>query len=394
MKTKPQDPIADSKIETDSEAEGGAGLHWRDLDRRMMNRALELAAAGVGQVSPGPLVGCVIVDGNEQVLGEGFYIYDRLRHAETLALEQAGVKARGATAYVSLEPHAHHGRTPPCTDALIEAGISRVVAPIEDPNPAVSGKGFAHLRSSAIAVSVGLMSREAERLNEKYLHFMRTGRPFVHLKLAVSVDGKVATRTGDSRWVAGEQSRVRAHDFRNECDAIMVGAGTVTLDDPLLTDRSGAPRRRPLIRIVLDERLQTKPDSQLARTARESPVLVFASAKARTSAVTAMESAGIEVICDASGGRDLLKVLEELGRRSIQSILLEGGSGLAGAFIDARLVDKLTFFIAPLVIGGRDAPGAVGGLGAEKMADAFRLKDVVVTQRGADIELTGYPAEK
>jgi diaminohydroxyphosphoribosylaminopyrimidine deaminase/5-amino-6-(5-phosphoribosylamino)uracil reductase len=364
-----------------------------ETDRRMMARALELAAAGVGQVSPGPLVGCVIADDSEQIVGEGFYLYDHLRHAETLALEQAGSKGRGATAYVSLEPHAHHGRTPPCTDALIDAGIRRVVAPIEDPNPEVSGKGFAHLRSVGVEVSVGLMARQAERLNEKYLHFMRTGRPFVHLKLAVSLDGKIATRTGDSRWIAGDEARARAHQFRHESDAILVGAGTVVLDDPLLTDRSGAPRRRSLVRIVLDERLQTTPDSQLARTAHESPVLVFSSSKARTAAITAVEGQGVEIICDGSGGRDILQVLEELGRRSIQSVLLEGGAGVAGAFIDAGLVDKLTFFIAPLVIGGREAPSAVGGIGAEKMANALRLKDVEVTQRGKDLEITGYLSE-
>ncbi len=263
-----------------------------ETDRRMMARALELAAKGVAQVSPGPLVGCVIVDDSKQIVGEGFYIYDRMSHAETLALEQAGTKARGSTAYVSLEPHAHHGRTPPCTNALLEAGVSRVVAPIQDPNPEVSGKGFAHLRSMGIEVSVGLMSQEAARLNEKYLHFMRTGRPFVHLKLAVSLDGKLATRTGDSRWVTGEQARARGQQFRHESDAIIVGAGTVVLDDPFLTDRSGAPRRRPLTRIVLDERLQTLPASQLARTARDVPVVLFAGPNAEQSVIRDLEAQG------------------------------------------------------------------------------------------------------
>lgn len=376
------------KIAADTVGDGS------ETDRRMMVRALDLAAEGVGQVSPGPLVGCVIVDDNEHVVGEGYYVYDRVRHAETLALEQAGNKARGGTAYVSLEPHAHHARTPPCTNALIDAGIKRVVAPIEDPNPEVSGKGFAHLRSAGIEVSIGLLAREAERLNERYLHFMRTGRPFVHLKLAVSLDGKLATRTGDSRWVAGEQARVRGHQFRHESDAILVGAGTVALDDPLLTDRSGAPRRKSLIRIVLDERLQTSPTSQLARTAKQDPVLMFAGSRVQRSAIDALEIQGVEVACDLSGGRDVLKVLEELGRRSIQSVLLEGGGRVAGAFIDARLVDKLTFFIAPLVIGGRAAPSAVGGIGAEKMADALRLQDVEITQRGNDLEITGYPRQQ
>ncbi|MCU1264795.1 MAG: Riboflavin biosynthesis protein RibD [Acidobacteria bacterium] len=369
----------------------------RDPDRRMMARALELAAAGVGQVSPGPLVGCVIVDDREKIIGEGFYIFDRVRHAETLALEQAGSNTCGATAYVSLEPHAHHGRTPPCTNALIAAGIKRIVAPIEDPNPEVSGKGFAHLRSAGIEVSVGSMAHEAERLNEKYLHFMRTGRPFVHLKLAVSLDGKIATRTGDSRWIAGEEARALSHRLRYESDAILVGAGTATVDDPLLTDRSGAPRRRVLVRIVLDERLQTAADSQLARTARDAPVLVFSgtsSAAAASDAVDTLQALGVEVIADETGGRDVFRVLEELGRRSIQSLLVEGGGVVAGAFIDAGMVDKATFFIAPVIIGGREAPTAVAGVGIEKMADALRLDEVEITQRGSDVEITGYPRRR
>lgn len=357
-------------------------------DRQMMSRALALAAKGVGQVSPGPLVGCVITDAAGEITGEGYYLFDRVRHAETLALEQAGPRARGGTAYVSLEPHAHHGRTPPCTNALIEAGISRVVAPIEDPNPDVSGKGFAHLRSVGVDFSVGLLANEAAKLNERYLHFMRTGRPFVHLKLAVSLDGKIATRTGDSRWIAGEEARARGQQFRHESDAILVGAGTVTVDDPLLTDRSGLERRRALVRVVLDNRAETSPDSQLARTAQDAPVLLFARDGEETEVLS---QAGMEVITDASGGRDILAVLQELGRRSIQSVLLEGGGKVAGAFIDAGLVNKVTFFIAPLIIGGTDAPTAVAGFGAEKMADAMRLNDVTITQRGADVEVTGYP---
>src|SRR5258708_18872899 len=191
-----QETIAQSIDKADS---------WSELDRLMMARALELAEKGVGQVSPGPLVGCVIVDQSKKIVGEGFYLYDQLRHAETVALEQAGTSARGATAYVSLEPHAHHGRTPPCTNALIDAGISRVVAPIEDPNPQVSGKGFAHLRSVGIEVSIGVFGPEAGRINEKYLHFRRTGRPFVHLKMAASLYGKIATRARDLPWGGGPE---------------------------------------------------------------------------------------------------------------------------------------------------------------------------------------------
>jgi diaminohydroxyphosphoribosylaminopyrimidine deaminase/5-amino-6-(5-phosphoribosylamino)uracil reductase len=376
--------------------------NWSDTDALMMRRALALAANGIGQVSPGPLVGCVIVGQSHEIVGEGFYLYDRVKHAETLALEQAGAKSRGATAYVSLEPHAHHGRTPPCTNALIEAGISRVVAPLEDPNPEVSGKGFAHLRAAGIEVCAGLLAPDAERLNEKYLHFMRSGRPFVHLKLAVSLDGKIATRTGDSRWIAGPQARARAHELRHECDAIMVGAGTGLIDDPLLTDRSTKTRRRPLVRVVLDERLQTSATSQLARTVDEAPVWLFSAssvgassdAASTSEAATSLETLGVEVIRDEAGGRDVLRVLEELGGRAIQSVLLEGGGGLAGAFMDAGLVNKVTFFVAPVIIGGRDAPTAVAGLGVEKMSDALRLEEVEITQRGADVEVNGYPGRR
>src|SRR5882724_4410008 len=298
---------------------------WSEMDRCLMTRALELAAGGVGQVSPGPLVGCVIADSRGGVLGEGFYVYEQLKHAETYALDQAGARAKGATAYVSLEPHAHHGRTPPCTDALIKAGIARVVAPIEDPNPRVSGKGFEHLRAAGVEVSVGLLAREAEMLNEKYLHFMRTGRPFVHLKLAASLDGKIATRTGDSRWITGPESRARGHELRHEYDAILVGTGTALADDPLLTDRSGKKRRRQLVRVVLDETLKISPDSQLVKTANESPLLIFAGDSAPASKSETLESAGVEVIRDATNGRDLATILEELGQRSLQSVLVEGG---------------------------------------------------------------------
>ena len=364
---------------------------WSETDRRLMARALQLAAQGAGQVSPGPLVGCVLAH-DDEIVGEGFYVYEQVKHAETIAIEQAGSRARGATAYISLEPHAHYGRTPPCTDALIRAGIRRVVAPIEDPNPVVSGKGFSHLSAGGIEVSRGLLKNDAERVNEKYIHFMRTGRPFVHLKVAVSLDGKIATRTGDSRWITGEDARARVHELRHEYDAILVGQGTVAADDPLLTDRSGEARRRPLVRIILDDQLRLRADSRLARTAREAPVLVFASPSADASLISTLEQNGVDVVKGESGGRDLDAVLGELGRREIQSLLVEGGATVAGAFLDAGLVNKVTVFIAPMIIGGRDAPSAIGGLGAERIADAWQLVDVEVVHHGNDIEVTGYPA--
>ena len=362
---------------------------WTDTDRRLMSRALELAASGTGLVSPGPLVGCVIIDGNGAVAGEGYYVFEDIKHAETLALDMAGDRARGGTAYVSLEPHAHHGRTSPCTDALIAAGIRRVVAPIEDLNPKVSGKGFEHLRNAGIEVHVGLLAEEAARLNETYMHFMRTGRPFVHLKLAMSLDGKIATRTGDARWITGPESRARAHELRHKYDAILVGIGTARNDDPLLTDRSGLTRHRPLIRVLLDGGAQLPASSQLATTARETPVLLFAREQAATENVGKLQEQGVEVVRGPK--RDLKSILEQLGSRSIQSVLVEGGAEVSGSLVDAGLVNKVTFFIAPKIVGGSTAPSAVGGIGIERMSEAFQLENVEVSHHGDDIEVTGYP---
>lgn len=368
-------------------------LQTPDFDRQMMQRALELAARGIGQVSPGPLVGTVIVDPHQQIAGEGFYLFDQIKHAETVALEQAGERARGGTAYVSLEPHSHQGRTAPCTDALIKAGIKRVVAPIEDPNPKVSGRGFSHLREAGVEVCTGLMVEEATRINEAYVHFMRAGRPFVHLKMAVSLDGKVATVNGDSRWITGEQARARVHELRHQYDAIMIGGRTARSDDPMLTDRSGKKRRRPLVRVVIEQYLRLSPESQLAQTTEAGPVLIFACGDADQDELAALQSRGVEVIAQDSA-LDLLNVLDELGKRSIQSVLIEGGPFLAALMLEGGLVNKLTFFIAPMVVGGQDAPSAIGGSGAEKIADALQLDRVEVAQHGRDVEITGYLKSK
>ena len=350
----------------------------------MMARALDLAKKGVGQVSPGPLVGCVVASATGEIVGEGHYLFEAVKHAETIALELAGERARGGTAYVSLEPHAHHGRTAPCTDALLAAGIKRVVAPIEDSNPKVSGKGFAHLRASGVDVQTGLLGEEAAQLNEAYLRYMSTGLPFVHLKLAVSLDGKIATRTGDSRWITGPEARARGQELRHEYDAILIGAGTAAIDDPLLTDRSGLPRRRSLVRVVLDEAVRLPPDSQLARTTAQAPVILFGSSDSQ-----ALRAQGVEIVNSNRG--DLHEVLSELGSRSVQSVLVEGGATIAGEFVDAGLVNKMTFLIAPKIIGGTAAPSALGGQGIEMISEALELDRVSVVQRGKDIEVTGYP---
>ena len=360
---------------------------WTDTDRRLMTRALELARKGVGLVSPGPLVGCVIVSPAGEVVGEGYYVFESIKHAETIALALAGERARGGTAYVSLEPHAHHGRTAPCTDALIAAGIKRVVAPIEDLNPKVSGKGFAHLRATGITVETGLLSDEATQVNEAYLHYMSTGLPFVHLKLAVTLDGKIATGTGDSRWITGPEARARAHELRHQYDAILIGARTAELDDPLLLDRSGRPRRRQLVRVVLDESMRLSATSQLANTTHEGPVLVFGNPQAPNA--TKLDAHAVEIVKSQRG--DSVAVLKDLAGRSLQSVLVEGGATIAGEFLEAELVNKVTFFIAPKIIGGKNAPSAVGGAGIERMSDALELERTTVTQHGPDVEITGYP---
>lgn len=353
----------------------------------MMARALELSLKGVGQVSPGPLVGCVILSPAGEVAGEGCYIFETISHAETIALDLARERARGGTAYVSLEPHAHHGRTPPCTDALIAAGIKRVVAPIEDLNPKVSGRGFAHLRAAGVVVDTGLLREEAAQVNEAYLHHMTTGMPFVHLKLAVSLDGKIATRTRDSRWITGPESRARAHQLRHQYDAILIGAGTAEADDPSLIDRSGLPRRRPAVRVVLDEKLRLSPDSQLAKTTSQAPVVVFSGSDSFE-----LRARGVDILNVARG--NLRGLLKELASRSLQSVLVEGGGGVAGEFIDAGLVNKVTFFIAPKIIGGTAAPSAVGGKGVELLSEALDLERTTMVQRGKDIEITGYPRSR
>lgn len=353
-----------------------------------MRLALDLAELGVGRVSPSPLVGCVITSAAGEIAGEGTYLYEHVTHAEVLALQGAGTLARGGTAYVSLEPHSYHGRTGPCTEALIAAGIKRVVCPIEDPNPLVSGKGFAQLRASGIEVVTGILIKEAARLNEKFCVWHQKGRPFVHLKLAMSLDGRISLKDSVSTTLSGKESAVRVQNLRHEHDAILVGGNTAFVDNPSLTDRSGNPRRRKLTRVVLDNRLRTPIDSTLVETARETPTLVVSNSSDEAK-IEALTEKGVDVA--RTDARDLGAVLEQLKQRELQSVLVEGGTEVAGAFCDARLVDKLTFIAAPIVIGGHAAPLAIGGQGADSLDDALKLKDLEIIKHGTDFEFTGYP---
>ncbi|MEJ7623024.1 MAG: bifunctional diaminohydroxyphosphoribosylaminopyrimidine deaminase/5-amino-6-(5-phosphoribosylamino)uracil reductase RibD [Pyrinomonadaceae bacterium] len=359
-----------------------------EFDLSNVRRSLALARAGIGMVSPNPLVGCLIVSPGGQVIGEGSYKFDEVVHAEEIALRMAGESARGGTAYVSLEPHSHFGKTPPCTDALINAGIRRVVCPIEDPNPLVSGRGFARLREAGIEVVTGVCAEEAHRQNEKFICWHTKKRPFVHLKLAMSLDGRISIRDNVSTSLSGEQALKRVHDIRHEHDAILVGGNTVAVDDPTLTDRSGKARRRPLLRVILDNRLQTSLKSRIADTAAETPTLIF-SASQDGQKRTELVARGIDV--SPAETADLHAVLSELRKRDIQSVLVEGGSAVAGAFCDSWLVDKLTFIVAPMIIGGSDAVNAIAGSGVKELSDALYLDVVDVTKRGDDIEITAYP---
>lgn len=353
-------------------------------------RSLELATKGIGLVSPNPLVGCVIASADNEVVGEGTYIYDKVTHAEVIALEQAGERARGGTAYVSLEPHNHHGKTLPCTEALINAGIKRVVCPIEDPNPLVSGKGFGHLVNAGVEVVTGILAAEAAKLNEKFICWHKKHRSFVHLKLAISLDGRISLNSSVSTALSGDAARARVQKLRHEYDAILVGGNTAFVDNPSLTDRSGKPRRRPLARVVLDNRLRIPLDSILVTTAIEIPTMVFTSSFEEEK-IEALSDKGVDVIKVEGGGRNLVAVLDELRKRDIQSVLVEGGTEVAGTFCDAKLVDKLTFVITPVIIGGHSAPVAIGGNGAESLTSALKLKDLDILRLGEDVEITGYP---
>ncbi len=357
----------------------------------MTRRSLELASFGVGQVSPSPLVGCVIVAENGEVVGEGSYLYENITHAEVIALNQAGERAKGATAYVSLEPHSYQGRTKPCTEALINAGIRRLVCPIEDPNPLVSGKGFKFLRENGIAVATGILNVEARKLNEKFCVWHQQNRPFVHLKMATSLDGRISLGSAVSTALSGSESAARVQHLRHEYDAILVGGKTVLTDNPLLTDRSGKARRRKLVRVVLDNRLRIPLDSKLVTTANETPVLIISNSD-DAAKISILEKKGVELA--RADARDLHAVLAELRKRTIQSVLVEGGAAVAGAFCDARLIDKYTFLVAPVIIGGQNAPPAIGGTGANSTADMLRFEDFELSRHGADIEITGYPKNR
>jgi len=362
------------------------------IDERFMHRALELARATAGLASPNPQVGCVVVRDGETV-GEGAHVYDDRDHAEIVALRFAEDRARGATAYVTLEPCSHHGRTGPCVEALIAAGVSRVVVATADPNPQVNGRGFARLRSAGIEVALGVLQPEARALNDPFAQFIRTGHPLVTLKAALSSDGMLAPpvsnrTTRQPHWLSGPEARAQVQSIRHASDALLTGIGTVLTDDPLLTDRSGLPRRRLLLRVVLDSHLRIPLDSQLVRTA-QGDVLIFCGTNADSVQATALESMGVAVvrIAQMSGQLDLNAVLDALATRNILSVLLECGSRLNGAFLSHHLVDKAVFFHAPNPLGKDALPFATGFVPVSEWEQS--LNKITRTTFGADLCITG-----
>ncbi len=354
-------------------------------DRRWMGAALALARRGLGRVWPNPAVGCVIVrDG--RVVGRGWTQPGGRPHAESEALRRAGAAARGATAYVSLEPCAHWGRTPPCADALIAAGLARVVAALEDPDPRTAGAGFARLRAAGLAVAVGAGAAEAAEINAGFLQRQRSGRPLVTLKLAASLDGRIATASGESRWITAAAARGKAHLLRAEHDAVMVGSGTVLADDPQLTCRLPGLAERSPLRIVLDRRLRIPPTAQLIATARATPTWVLTLAGADRERRAVFERCGavvIEVEPDALGRIDLGAALQTLGGRGLTRLLVEGGARLAASLLRARLVDRLVWMGAPLLLGAEGVP-AVAELGLAALAEAPRFEPVASDMAGPD----------
>ncbi|MHB8194345.1 MAG: bifunctional diaminohydroxyphosphoribosylaminopyrimidine deaminase/5-amino-6-(5-phosphoribosylamino)uracil reductase RibD [Bellilinea sp.] len=365
----------------------------QESDRYFMERALALAAKGQGYTSPNPAVGAVVVK-NGNVVGEGYHRRAGGPHAEVEALLAAGNEALGSTIYVTLEPCNHYGRTPPCTESLIAAGIRRVVYAVGDPNPRVSGSGHRRLEEAGLIVASDVCVDEARQLNRFFFHYITCAMPYVIAKFATSLDGKVATRTGDSRWISGEKSRQHTHFLRHICDAIVIGADTAIADNPRLTTRiDGFPDPRHPIRILLDSRGRVPLDANIFDPALPGRTIIAA-----TDAMPKMHKAGLikkgmEVLTlpSAPDGRiELPSFLRALGKREITSLLVEGGGQVLSSFISTKLVDEVWAVIAPIIIGGESAPGPVRGLGVEKVAEAFQLQDAFIEKIGSDFVIKGY----
>jgi diaminohydroxyphosphoribosylaminopyrimidine deaminase/5-amino-6-(5-phosphoribosylamino)uracil reductase len=359
-------------------------------DEELMAEAIALAATADYHTSPNPMVGAVVVrDG--AVIARGYHRRAGEEHAEVAALREAGDAARGATLYITQEPCAHHGRTPPCTDAVIASGVVRVVAGMQDPNPKVDGRGLQALRDAGITVQVGVLADRVRKLNEFFVKHATTGLPFVTAKFAMSLDGRIATHTGESKWITSEEARLQVHHLRHAHDAILVGANTVLRDDPNLTTRLPDGDGRSPLRVVVDSRLRVPLEARIFQQ-ESGGVLIATSDRSRGDRLREFEQRGVPVVVlpSTEGRVGLSDLLVHLGKRDCISMLIEGGSSMHGSAFDQRLVDKVVAFIAPRIIGGIEAPGAVGGHGVDRLTDAHSLRDVEVRQLGPDLMVNGY----
>jgi diaminohydroxyphosphoribosylaminopyrimidine deaminase/5-amino-6-(5-phosphoribosylamino)uracil reductase len=369
-------------------------------DEPLMHRALELARAGIGLSSPNPYVGAVITDAQGNVVGTGTHTYDRVKHAEVLALENAGPKARGGTLYINLEPCSHQGRTPPCAEALISAGIHRVVASMPDPNPQVSNRGFEMLRAAAVQVDVGLMQDEARRLNESFARYIRHHIPLVTLKSAMTLDGKIAPPLSEGLdrtvgippggWITSEAARAHVQQLRHQHDAILVGVGTILSDNPLLTDRSGLPRRRPPLRVILDSRLRLPLDSRVVASAQQDLLVFYSSADEKKRAQLEQHDIRVEKVPPASpdGRPDLPSILRRLGELEITSVMIEGGSTVNGSALAAGVVDKVFLYYAPKIFGADSVPFVASGF--HRQGKALQVSSLRLHRFAEDFAVEGY----
>jgi diaminohydroxyphosphoribosylaminopyrimidine deaminase/5-amino-6-(5-phosphoribosylamino)uracil reductase len=371
----------------------------RTADELFMTQALELARQGIGLASPNPCVGAIVVDERGRIVGRGFHDFAKRKHAEVLALEEAGPLARGNTLYLNLEPCCHTGRTGPCTEAILAAGVGRVVAAMRDPNPLVAGKGFEQLCQAGVDVGEGVLEADARKLNEAFAHFIRTGKPFVTLKAAMTLDGKIAgapaeaaSGKGSTTYITGAAALRQVHRLRHASDAILAGIGTVIADDPLLTDRSELPRGRPLLRIILDSHLRIPVDSRIVASAADDLIVFCLDASAGKK--QALEARGVRVEPLPAGPDqrfpDLQCVLERLGKMQITSLLVEGGASVNWTFLKTGAVEKVWLFYAPKILGGSASVAFAAGEGFGTMAEAAQLRDLSLHRYGEDFAVEGY----
>ena len=393
------------KVPRRSSSPAGLSGSSREADEYLLRRALELAREGIGLTSPNPLVGAVVVDSEGRVVGEGSHTFEGIKHAEVLALERAGDKAAGATLYINFEPCSHQGRTGACADAIIAARVRRVVACMQDPNPLVAGKGFERLRNAGVSVASGILEEEAKVLNEAFAKYIRQRTPLITLKSAMTLDGKIAppprelhqtTALGGGGatggWITSDVARAHVQELRHSHDAIMVGVGTIIADDPLLTDRSGLPRRRPLLRVIVDSRLRLPPESRVVKGAKDDVLVLcsFAEEKRKRE----LQDQGIRVeqvpVGVGDGRPDMAQIARRLGTMEIASLLVEGGAMINGAALASGIVDKVFLYYAPKILAGTGSVPFATGPGFAHMSDAAYVKAIRLHRFGEDFAVEGY----